>query len=241
MGNRFHVPRHGSRSRTENEVSVREKAELAIFDLDNTLIGGDSDSLWVEFLAAQGLLDEDSLNRNADYYRDYLEGSLDMQAFLAFQLEPLSRMTLNELKSLRQEFLEDCIRPLVLPRAQSLVRQHEEQGHETLIITATNRFVTAPIAGLFGIGDLIAVDLEVVGGRFTGRPLGIPSFREGKVRRLLEWQRERRLSPRGTWFYSDSHNDLPLLNHVDHPVAVDPDPPLREEAVARGWPVISLR
>ena len=223
------------------ESESRQRLGLAIFDLDNTLIGGDSDSLWVEFLASQGHLDEGFLNRNADYYRDYLEESLDMQAFLAFQLDYLSRMTLDELKSLRREFLEDCIRPLVLPRAQSLVRQHKEQGHETLVITATNRFVTEPIAGLFGIQDLIAVDLEVVGGRFTGRPLGIPSFREGKVKRLLEWQRDRRSVPRGMWFYSDSHNDLPLLSHVDHPVAVDPDPRLRKEAFARGWPVISLR
>ena len=222
-------------------MSVREKEVLAIFDLDNTLIGGDSDSLWVEFLASRGHLNEDHLNRNADYYRDYLEGSLDMQTFLDFQLEHLSRMTLNRLRSLRGEFLESCIRPIVLPRAEALVRQHEGLGHETLIITATNRFVTEPIAGLFGIRDLIAVDLEVVEGRFTGRPLGIPSFREGKVKRLLEWQRDRRLSPRGMWFYSDSHNDVPLLSHVDYPVAVDPDPRLREEAVARGWPIISLR
>ena len=219
----------------------RERLELAIFDLDHTLIAGDSDSLWVEFLASRGHLDEGFLSRNADYYRDYLEGSLDMQAFLSFQLEYLSRIPLDELKSLRQEFLEECIRPIVLPRAQSLVRQHQEQGHETLIITATNRFVTEPIAGLFGIRDLIAVDLEIVEGRLTGRSLGIPSFREGKVKRLREWLRDRRWSPGRTWFYSDSHNDLPLLSEVDHPVAVDPDSRLRKEAVARGWPVISIR
>ena len=223
------------------ESESRQRPGLAIFDLDHTLIGGDSDSLWLEFLASKGHLDEDSLNRNTDYYRDYLEGSLDMQAFLAFQLEYLSRMPLGELKSLRQEFLEDCIRPIVLPRAQSLVRQHEEQGHETLIVTATNRFVTEPIAELFGIRDLIAVDLEMVEGRLTGRSLGIPSFREGKVKRLQVWLRDRRWSPRRMWFYSDSHNDLPLLREVDHPVAVDPDPRLRKEAAARGWPVISLR
>ncbi len=223
------------------ESESRQRPGLAIFDLDHTLIGGDSDSLWLEFLASKGHLDEDSLNRNTDYYRDYLEGSLDMQAFLAFQLENLSRMPLGELKSLRQEFLEDCIRPIVLPRAQSLVRQHEEQGHETLIVTATNRFVTEPIAELFGIRDLIAVDLEMVEGRLTGRPLGIPSFREGKVKRLQVWLLDRRWSPRRMWFYSDSHNDLPLLREVDHPVAVDPDPRLRKEAAARGWPVISLR
>ena len=223
------------------ESESRERLELAIFDLDHTLIGGDSDSLWVEFLFSRGHLDEDFLNRNADYYQDYLEGILDMQAFLAFQLEYFSRMSQGELKSLRQEFLEDCICPIVLPRAQSLVRRHQEQGHETLIITATNRFVTDPIAELFGIQDLIAVDLEMVEGRLTGRPLGVPSFREGKVKRLREWLRDRRWSPTGTWFYSDSHNDLPLLSEVDQPVAVDPDPRLRKEAAARGWPVISLR
>ena len=222
-------------------MSLRRQEVLAIFDLDHTLIAGDSDSLWVEFLASRGHLDENFLNRNADYYRDYLEGTLDMQAFLSFQLGYLSGMPLNELKALRQEFLEDCIRPIVLPRAQSLVRQHQEQGHETLIITATNHFVTEPIAELFGIRDLIAVDLEIVEGRLTGRPLGIPSFREGKVKRLREWLRDRRWSPGTTWFYSDSHNDLPLLSEVDHPVAVDPDPRLRKKAAARGWLVISLR
>ncbi len=220
---------------------ARQQEVLTVFDLDHTLIGGDSDSLWVEFLASKGHLDQDFLDRNADYYRDYLEGNLDMQAFLAFQLQYLSRIPLNELKSLRREFLKDCIRPIVLPRAQSLVRQHEEQGHETVIITATNRFVTEPIAELFGIQDLIAVDLEMVEGRPTGRPLGIPSFREGKVKRLREWLRSRQWLPNNIWFYSDSHNDLPLLSEVDHPVAVDPDPRLRKEAAARGWPVISLR
>ena len=214
---------------------------LAIFDLDHTLIQGDSDSLWVEFLASRGYLDRDFLNRNAGYYQDYLAGSLDMQEFLAFQLEYLSRLSPGKLQSLRQRFVEDCIRPIVLSKAQSLVRQHQQQGHESLIITATNRFVTEPIARLFGVENLIAVELEMVGGRFTGRSLGIPSFREGKVKRLQEWLRDRRQLSGESWFYSDSHNDLPLLGEVDHPTAVDPDPQLRKEAEARGWPVISLR
>ena len=223
------------------ESESPERLGLAIFDLDHTLIAGDSDSLWVEFLASQGHLDEDFLNRNTDYYRDYVEGSLDMQAFLTFQLGYLSRMPLGELKSLRREFLQDCICPIVLPRAQALVGRHQEKGRETLIITATNRFVTEPIAKLFGVQDLIAVDLEMLEGSLTGRPLGIPSFREGKVKRLREWLRNRHWSPSSIWFYSDSHNDLPLLSEVDHPVAVDPDPRLRKEAAARGWSVISLR
>ncbi len=228
----------GSRFRVESESRRRG---LAIFDLDNTLIGGDSDSLWIEFLASRGHLDEEALRSNSEFYRDYLEGHLDMEAFLAFQLGHLARLNLVELKSLRQEFLNDRIRPIVLPRAQSLVRQHQEQEHETLIITATNRFVTEPIAGLFGIRQLIAVDPELVEGRFTGRPLGILSFGEGKVKRLQKWQDERQLSDRETWFYSDSHNDLPLLSHVDHAVAVDPDSRLTKEATERGWPIISLR
>ena len=215
--------------------------KIAIFDLDNTLIDGDSELLWAEFLVSRGILDEDFLDTMAVSYREYLEGTLDLEAAVLSQLQALTMVPLEELRLLRRAFLWNCIRPVVLPKAVGLVRRHEADGHRTLIITATNHFVTEPIARLFGVSELIAVDLEVVGGRFTGRVVGTPSFREGKVKRFEDWQRAHEIRAGEVWFYSDSHNDLPLLRQVHHPVAVDPDRRLVAEAVERNWPIISLR
>ncbi len=215
---------------------------LAIFDLDNTLLAGDSDYLWGRFLVERGLVDPERYEAdNRRFYEDYLAGTLDVHAFLRFALEPLTRHPAEQLHRWRQEFLEQKIRPIVLRPALDLVRAHAERGHTTMIITATNRFVTDPIAALFGVDHLIATTPEFVDGRYTGRIADRPTFREGKVLALEDWLAAREQRPDRSWFYSDSHNDLPLLERVTDPVAVDPDDTLRQTAAARGWPILSLR
>lgn len=215
---------------------------LAIFDLDNTLIAGDSDYLWGCFVCEQGLVDGDWFAaENERFYRDYQAGQLDIQAYLRFALSPLKGRPQEELAALHRRFMAEKIKPILLPRARQLLESHREQGHRLLIITATNAFITRPIAAALGIHDLLACEAEIVDGFYTGEPSGTPSFHAGKVTRLQAWLAEEGLSPASTWFYSDSHNDLPLLQLVDCPVAVDPDPTLRQHAEAQGWPVISLR
>ncbi|MCU0937293.1 MAG: HAD-IB family hydrolase [Gammaproteobacteria bacterium] len=216
--------------------------KLAIFDLDNTLIGGDSDYLWGQFLAELGVVDADAFLRGHErYYADYLAGTLDIRDFLRFQLAPLARFPMPELVAWRARFLEEKIRPILLPAAADLLDRHRRAEHRLLIITATNRFITAPIANLLGVVDLIATEPESANGRFTGDVSGVPSYAAGKVARFDAWLAEQVDPPGETWFYSDSHNDLPLLERVIHPVAVDPDDTLRAVAAARAWPVISLR
>ncbi len=215
---------------------------LAIFDLDNTLLAGDSDHLWGQFLVAQGLEDGTEFARTNDaFYRDYQEGNLDIDAFLRFSLRPLRDHPPELLESLRARFVRECIAPLMLPAARELVDRHRAAGDTLLIITASNTFITAPTAALFGVPHLIATDPEVHEGRFTGAVSGIPSFQAGKVARLEVWLAAQGESLAGSSFYSDSHNDLPLLERVDRPVAVDPDAVLREAALARGWDILSLR
>jgi len=215
---------------------------LAIFDLDNTLLAGDSDHLWGQFLVAQGLEDGTEFARTNDaFYRDYQEGNLDIDAFLRFSLRPLRDHPPELLESLRACFVRECIEPLMLPAARALVDRHRAAGDTLLIITASNTFITAPTAALFGVPHLIATDPEVREGRFTGAVSGIPSFQAGKVARLEVWLAAQGESLAGSSFYSDSHNDLPLLERVDRPVAVDPDAVLREAALARGWDILSLR
>lgn len=218
---------------------------LALFDLDNTLIAGDSDFEWAQFLIARGVLDREVYEaRNQAFYDQYKAGTLDIHAFLDFQLKPLSRHPRAQLEAWHEEFMTATIRPLIGAAARALVARHRAAGDLLAIVTATNRFVTAPIAREFGIGHLIATEPEEVGGAFTGRARGVPSFREGKVSRVDEWLagigRRRQDFPR-SWFYSDSLNDLPLLERVSDPVAVDPDETLADYARRRGWPVISLR
>ncbi|WP_296805711.1 HAD family hydrolase [Thiocapsa sp.] len=215
---------------------------LAIFDLDNTLLAGDSDYLWGRFLAAEGVVDADYYeSENERFYREYKDGTLDIREFLRFSLRPLREHPRAHLEALRERFVAELIAPIMLPAAKDLVESHREAGDTLMIITATNAFVTAPIAQRFGIAHLIATLPAEEDGRFTGEPAGRPAFREGKVERLDTWLREHRENLGGSSFYSDSHNDLPLLERVDRPVAVDPDPRLRETALSRGWPVISLR
>jgi HAD superfamily hydrolase (TIGR01490 family) len=217
-------------------------SRLALFDLDNTLLAGDSDFEWAQFLIEQGVLDREVYEaRNQEFYDRYRAGTLDIFEFLDFQLKPLARHPRAQLDAWHREFMATRIRPLVRPAATALIERH--RGDLCVLVTATNSFVTAPIAALFGIEHLIATEPEEIDGRYTGRVSGTPSFREGKVQRLESWLATRgaNLQQFESWFYSDSLNDLPLLERVTHPVAVDPDDTLRAHAVKRGWPVMSLR
>ncbi len=215
---------------------------LALFDLDNTLLAGDSDFEWAQFLIDCGVLDRATYEaRNQAFYDQYKAGTLDIHEFLDFQLKPLSQYPRPVLDGWHAEYMRERILPMIRDSARALVDQH--RGEVRVIITATNSFVTAPIARAFGIEHLIATEPEVRDGAFTGGVSGTPCFREGKVERLEGWLAARGESLKNvlkSTFYSDSHNDLPLLEQVGHPVAVDPDAALRAHAAARGWPVISL-
>lgn len=215
---------------------------IAIFDLDNTLIADDSDYLWGQFLVDQGIVDKDSYEQaNAHFYEQYRQGTLDIAEFLAFSLKPLADNAPGRLYAWREQFIDTVIRPLQLQAAHELVGKHRARGDTLLVITATNRFVTEPIVRLYGIDNLLATTPEFVGGRYTGRYQGEPCFREGKVVQLRAWLQESGETLHGSHFYSDSHNDLPLLRLVDHPVAVNPDEALRAHAESAGWPVLDLR
>ena len=218
---------------------------LALFDLDNTLLSGDSDFEWAQFLIGKGVLDSEVHEaRNVEFFEQYKAGTLDIHVFLDFQLAPLSRHSRNELDAWHREFLATRIRPLISTAARKLVAKHAAAGDLLAIVTATNSFVTGPIAREFNVPHLIATIPAQENGRFTGQPRGIPSFREGKIVRVEAW-----LESLGLWlgsfeqsrFYSDSQNDLPLLEKVTHPVAVDADATLTQVAAQRGWPQISLR
>lgn len=215
---------------------------LAIFDLDNTLIGGDSDHLWGEFLVARQLVDAQHYqNENDRFYRDYQTGRLDIEEFLAFALAPLASIPMAQLEQLHREFMGECIVPIRLEKSDALLQRHRQRGDDLLIITATNHFVTAPIAQWLGVKDILATEPEIHNGAYTGRYVGTPCFREGKVIRLENWLQDYPGTLQGSVFYSDSINDLPLLQKVDTPVAVDPDDKLRQHATANGWDIISLR
>ena len=218
------------------------KQRLVLFDLDNTLLAGDSDFDWAQFLIEQGVLDREVYEaRNQRFYDDYKAGTLDIHAFLDFQLKPLARHPRAQLAAWHREYMERRIRPMIRDKARALVERHRDDLR--VVITATNSFVTAPIAREFGIAELIATEPEQRDGEFTGAVRGVPCFREGKLARLEEWLARRGGSLAAcpeSWFYSDSHNDLPLLERVTHPVAVDPDEQLRARAASGGWPVITL-
>lgn len=217
-------------------------AGLAVFDLDNTLLAGDSDYLWGEFLVHQGLVDGPSYEAaNKRFYAEYLAGTLDIIAFAEFSLAPLARIAPDELEALRQQFVRDCIEPRVARGTPALLERHRAAGDTLLITTATNRFITAPIASLLGVPHLIATEPEHDGQRYTGHLTGIPNFREGKVTRLRMWRDENPGPYTHITGYSDSHNDLPLLGEATQAYAVDPDARLRAEAERRGWPILSLR
>jgi HAD superfamily hydrolase (TIGR01490 family) len=218
---------------------------LTLFDLDNTLLAGDSDYEWGQFLVDRGVLERETYEaQNRAYFEQYAAGTLDIHEYLGFALRPLAAHSPQDLARWHAEFMESRILPMVKAPARALVNRHLARGDLCAVITATNSFVTAPIAREFGVSHLIATEPESRGGRFTGRVAGTPCFREGKLRRLDEW-----LAGQGrsfaefseSCFYSDSHNDLPLLERVTRPVAVDPDEALRTRAGEQGWEVISLR
>ncbi len=218
------------------------KPRLVLFDLDNTLLESDSDYAWAQYLIEEGVLHAEEYHaKNQWFYERYKDGTLDIREFLDFQLKPIAGVPRAQLDAWHAEFMQRKIRPMIYPKAAELIASHA--GALTAIVTATNRFITAPIAAELGVPHLLATDIEEVDGMFTGKPRGTPTFREGKIQRVNEWLAERgqRLEDFDSWFYSDSLNDLPLLERVDHPVAVDPDATLRGIAAERGWPVISLR
>ena len=215
---------------------------LAIFDLDNTLISGDSDHSWGEFLVSEQRVDAQQFKKTNDqFYADYVAGSLDIFAYLEFSLQPLTEMSMTELAELHKRFMQQVIAPMRLAKAQTLLQQHRDVGDRLLIITSTNRFIVEPICHSLGVTELLATDAEIVDGRYSGKVDGTPTYKEGKVIRLNAWLKEHNETLEGSWFYSDSINDLPLLLEVDHAVAVDPCPALRKEAEAKNWQIISLR
>ena len=215
---------------------------LAIFDLDNTLIGCDSDHLWGDWLVEKGIVDAEHYKETNDqFYVDYQNGRLDIMAYLRFSLKVLADNDMAQLHFWREQFLAEKLDDMWLPKAAELGEKHRQQGHTLMIITATNDFVTAPLADRLGIEHLIATVAERRKEHYTGDIDGTPSYREGKVTRLQAWLESHDETLDGSYFYSDSHNDLPLLEQVANPVAVDPDATLEREARERGWPVISLR
>ncbi|WP_446010439.1 histidinol-phosphatase [Candidatus Electrothrix sp.] len=214
---------------------------LALFDLDNTLLAGDSDYEWGRFLITKGLVDEAYYEaENNRFYEQYKQGTLDIYEFAAFSFQPLAERSMKELAQLHAEFMEQVIRPMIDKPAQALVDQHKEQGDLVMVITATNSFITKPIVQAFGIEHLLATEPQILNNRYTTKIEGIPCFHEGKVQRLKNWLAANNMSLQDSCFYSDSINDLPLLEKVDRPVAVDPDEKLAALAQQKNWESISL-
>ena len=219
-----------------------ERPNLAIFDLDNTLISGDSDHAWGEFICEKGLVDVPSFRKkNNDFYNDYNQGKLDIYSYLRFSLSTLKGKSPENLEILKNEFLKKYILPLKLNKATELLEKHREEGDYLLIITATNSFIANPIADMLKVNEVLASQAEIKSGLYTGEPLGIPCYKEGKVQRLKIWLKENVFTLRNSFFYSDSHNDIPLMKIVDNPIAVDADEKLKNIALKNNWPIISLR
>jgi HAD superfamily hydrolase (TIGR01490 family) len=215
---------------------------LAIFDLDNTLLHGDSDHAWGEFLCEKGIVDSELYRQaNDTFYHQYVAGTLNIYEFLEFALKPLKELPRDQLNQLHEQFMREKVEPMITEKAEALLKQHRDKGDFLLIITATNKFVTGPIAARLGVDDIMATDPEEINGQYTGKVAGTPCFQGGKVERLKEWLSTHEHSLAGSSFYSDSRNDLPLLEVVENPVAVDADETLTQIATERGWPIISLR
>ena len=223
------------------------KGRLALFDLDNTLLAGDSDHAWGEFLIERGLVDADSHRAANDaYYQNYLAGELDIHDYVNFTVAPVMSYTEEERNQLHDAFMQKAIRPMILPKSRALIESRQVRGDTCIIITATNDFITAPIAKELGVDILIATQLETIEGKLTGKIQGEPCYHEGKVKKLAVWMQQEacrghHFDLSSAVFYTDSINDLPLLEQVSEPVAVDPDDSLKREAQARQWKVISLR
>ena len=215
---------------------------LIIFDLDETLINVDSDVEWGRYLIEKNLVDPNEWeSKNENFYRQYKNGQLDINEYLLFSCEPLKNNNLGLLKRHRDAFINERIKPNILKKGQQLIEKHRSEGDELLVITATIEFITKPIVSLMGIEQIIAPIPEFLNGGYTGNTVGTPSFREGKLLCLDQWLKKNNKTFDGMTFYSDSHNDLPLLSAVNKPIAVDPDPILLRESKKRNWEVISLR
>ncbi|VAW56901.1 Phosphoserine phosphatase [hydrothermal vent metagenome] len=215
---------------------------LALFDLDNTLLSGDSDFLWGEFLSEQGIVDAKVYAReNQRFYEEYKSGTLDIHEFQAFSQQPLVQNDLKKMQALRTIFLSEKIQPIMSPASFKLIKKHQDQDDTLVVITATNSFITRPIAQSFGIEHLIATEPEMIDGKYTGKVAGTPCFQDGKVTRLSHWMKQHQHDLQDSWFYSDSYNDLPLLLKVNNPVAVDADEKLLKHAKKNNWQIMSLR
>ncbi len=216
---------------------------LAIFDLDNTLLNGDSDHGWGEFIISKNLVDADAYRKQNDaFYEDYLKGELDIYAYQNFCLGQIAQFPKAQLDELLALFMKEAIEPMINKKAEQLIESHRSHDHELLIITATNEVITQPIAHRLGVSTLIATEAEMINGEYTGKVQGIASYAGGKIERLKQWlEAHPQLNLEGSYFYSDSHNDIPLLEYVDHAYAVDPDSTLLAYASEKHWPVISLR
>jgi HAD superfamily hydrolase (TIGR01490 family) len=216
--------------------------KLAIFDLDNTLIAGDSDHAWGMFLVDRGVVNKGHYRQQNDrFYADYCEGKLNVYEYQRFVMTPLISLSVRERMSLHNEFMANCIAPLRLSKADELLTKHRQAGDHLLIITSTNRFIAGPIASLLGVSTLLATEPEIVDDKFTGAIIGTPCYQHGKVQRLNQWLESQQATLESSCFYSDSINDVPLLEWVDYPVVVDPDEKLRDYADQKRWPIISLR
>jgi HAD superfamily hydrolase (TIGR01490 family) len=226
---------------------VRMSRRLALFDLDNTLLEGDSDHAWGEFLISRNLVDANAHRaENDSYYRQYQEGKLDIHGYVKFTMAPILQLSSAKRKALHEVFMRETVAPMVLDKALALVKQHRDAGDYCLIITATNAFITSPIAAIFGVDQLIATELEIKDDCLTGNIAGTPCYQAGKVAKLEQWllaqrQPQEQLSLANSIFYTDSVNDLQLLKQVKVPVAVDPDDQLRSTALEKRWDIISLR
>ncbi len=215
---------------------------LAIFDLDNTLLTGDSDFEWGQFMVNKGIVDQQEYERaNKIFYEQYNGGTLDIHQYSQFAFTPLTQNSTEDLLNWRSEFLKKIIEPLITTKAKNLLEKHKQLDHTLMVITATNSFVTAPIVKLLGVTHLLATEPKQIDGRYVAEIEGTPCFQEGKVIRLNAWLEEHNESMEGSFFYSDSHNDLPLLEWVDIPIAVDPDEELEKIARDRDWKIMSLR
>ena len=222
-------------------------ARLALFDLDNTLLGGDSDHAWGEFLIRQGLVDETSHRATNDrFYQQYLDGELDIEAYVRFTVSPISGYSSKQRAELHATFMNKVIQPMILEKGRALIEQHQSRGDVCVIITATNSYITAPIAKSLGIETLLATDLEILDDHITGNISGVPCYQDGKVKKLSDWLEKsttnaENLRMESATFYTDSINDLALMEVVAEPVAVDPDSSLEQVAITKQWQIISLR
>jgi len=215
---------------------------LALFDLDNTLLADDSDFLWGCFLVDKGLVDKSTYDEaNKRFYDEYKQGTLDIFEFLAFSLKPLTLYPPEKLATLHKEFMQKHIEPVMTAKGIKQIQLHRDKGDITVIITATNSFVTGPIAKAFKVDALIATDPEMINGQYTGKVAGTPCFKEGKITRLNQWLQNTSHDLENSTFYSDSHNDISLLECVTRPVAVDPDDELKKTALERNWEIRSFR